>query len=273
MTSLSLTPSPCGYKIMRDLMISMLASSELGMPCILLKSFLCLKSFHNSFMRTLLRRHIWPGLFSSLIDLNFNNPKFTPSGLSATHRCCVSCSIQRVVVHRRDPWIVDWEPPLDFCNSQRVVFIPIAYVSWVRGYFVRSQSVLWRLLVIGMMMKLALFRDLTHVPTLSVHTLFVQQLNLARGRLDVKLEVGFFRTFSWYSYRRAADFMMCVLPCADSHALHPSVGVGLTCTSTASPSGFEARWCCSELDHVHDPFSRFPHTDAQLSRARHVQSH
>ena len=42
--------------------------------------------------------------------------------------------------------------------------------------------------------------------------------------------------FRRYSYRRTSHRTGCVFACADSHALHPGVGVHLSRTSTSSPS-------------------------------------
>ena len=48
---------------------------------------------------------------------------------------------------------------------------------------------------------------------------------------------GFRPYFRRYSYRRASHRARCLFACADSHSLHPGVGVRLSRISTSSPSG------------------------------------
>ena len=62
--------------------------------------------------------------------------------------------------------------------------------------------------------------------------------------------------FRRYSYRRASHRTKGLFACADSHALHPGVGVHLSRTSTSSPSGLRYEGVALSL-MTSEPLSSF----------------
>ena len=77
---------------------------------------------------------------------------------------------------------------------------------------------------------------------------------------------GFGPYFRRYSCRRASHRTRCLFACADSHALHPGVGVNLSRTSTSSPSGLRYEGVASSV------MTSEPHIVVLFLHARHVQS-
>ena len=83
----------------------------------------------------------------------------------------------------------------------------------------------------------------------------------------VRVVTGGFRPYSRrYSYRRASHRTKCLFACADSHALHPGVGVHLSRTSTSSPSSLRYEGVALSLMTSEPLFSFSTHRRTVLAR-------
>ena len=147
----------------------------------------------------------------------------------------VSCSSVHVLTYPTNPW-VDWEREwsLNFHDSV-LVTVFLRHSELVVVFLARNRfTSLCR--AVGMT-KLALFLDQTQDSFRSHHVLFLLELSPVHGTLYALSQVDFVRISDDTRIERASHRTRCLCACADSHALHPGVGVRLSRTSTSSPSG------------------------------------